>query len=413
MINLRLLLSALLGAAVSWTVAAEPILQPGDTLALAVSGMPELGAEVVVDADGAARLPWIGALQAAGRPLSAVRAAAKEAADGVVIRRFDPQGATLFVGLSADNVDLRVAAFRPAYVSGDVGAPGVVAFRPGMTVRAAIAVAGGARLGRLTGDDDVSPREEARLIGDYAALSLQLAQSRAQIWRLEAELAEDPSPAPPPREDFPVDDAVQRSVMATQRSLLDVALRQLEADRRFLRDALAQIEDRDALLGQQADNQRAAVQFDDEEVERVSRLFDRGVVPIDRLVNIRRAQLDSSTRLLQTEDGLERLALDRLRFLRDIEGLEDDRDAAILEALSNERAAARAAAARLVSTSEQLAAIGLATPSDEASRPEVIATLHRDADNGAGARRAEMDELVMPGDVIDVAVLLPAINFDR
>lgn len=106
------------------------LLGPGDQLRVTVYGSDDLSGEVPVGDTGMAVLPLIGPIKAAGttpRQLEkAVRA--KLIRDGY---------------LNDPNVTIQIVNFRPIYVLGEVRRPGDHSYVPGMTVRAAIALAGG------------------------------------------------------------------------------------------------------------------------------------------------------------------------------------------------------------------------------------------------------------------------------
>jgi polysaccharide export outer membrane protein len=106
------------------------LLGPGDQLRVTVYGSEDLSDEIPVADSGMAVLPLIGPVKAAGatpRQLEeAVRA--KLINDGY---------------LNDPNVTIQILNFRPIYVLGEVRRPGDHSYVPGMTVRAAVALAGG------------------------------------------------------------------------------------------------------------------------------------------------------------------------------------------------------------------------------------------------------------------------------
>jgi polysaccharide export outer membrane protein len=381
--------------------AAEPPLQPGDRLRIAVAGLPELSAEVLVDADGLVRIPMIGDVPAQGRSVDDVRADARALAEGKVQKRYSADGAALFIAISGEDVAVSVLTRRPVYVTGDVASPGAVPYSPGLTVRAAVAVAGGRSAGGLA---YVTPREEMRLKGEYESLLLRSAHARAEMWRLEAELAEDAERPPPAPASMPVSQALYDEIVGDNRERLKTALATLDGQRQFLRDGQAQAAARLELLGGQIVNQRTAVEYDDEELARVSKLFERGIVPIDRLLDMRRAQLASSTRLLQTEDTVERVTLEEARFSRDIVESEERRKIALLGEIEDVRRGLGEIGVRLASTRQQLASIGADLPSLAGAEAQIDVTLHRDEGSGVVSRSATLDERVAPGDVVEVRV---------
>jgi len=105
-------------------------LQSGDKLKISVFGEDKLTGEYEIDIDGRVSLPLAGTVQAAGITKAELeRSLAKKFSSGNYIK--DPK------------VTVDVAAFHPFYVLGEVEKPGEYAYRGGLNVLSAIAVAGG------------------------------------------------------------------------------------------------------------------------------------------------------------------------------------------------------------------------------------------------------------------------------
>ncbi|MGH7005354.1 MAG: polysaccharide biosynthesis/export family protein, partial [Alphaproteobacteria bacterium] len=121
-----ILLACLGGAA----LASDYRIGRGDTVAIAVLGYPDLTRKALVNTAGEVALPFVGNLPVAGKTLEEVRNKLRQilAEKGVV------RGAEITV---------EVADYAPVYVNGDVTKPGAYGFRPGMTVRHAVALASG------------------------------------------------------------------------------------------------------------------------------------------------------------------------------------------------------------------------------------------------------------------------------
>jgi polysaccharide export outer membrane protein len=105
-------------------------LGPGDRVRIITLADESLTGEFHVGDDGNVALPMLGAVRAAGRtPADFGKAIA----------------ATLLRdGLERDpSVSVEVSAYRPIFVLGEVNKPGEFAYQPGMTVVAAVALAGG------------------------------------------------------------------------------------------------------------------------------------------------------------------------------------------------------------------------------------------------------------------------------
>jgi protein involved in polysaccharide export with SLBB domain len=109
---------------------ASYLLGAGDQLRVTVYGSEDLSGEVPVDDTGMAVLPLIGPIKAAG----------------ATPRQLEEVLRTKLIGdeyLKNPDVTVQIIHFRPIYVLGEVQKPGDHPYVPGMTVRAAIALAGG------------------------------------------------------------------------------------------------------------------------------------------------------------------------------------------------------------------------------------------------------------------------------
>ncbi len=105
-------------------------LGPGDQVRIITVGDEALTGEFRVGDSGRLALPMLGSVRAAGlRP-----AAVEKAIAGRLTR----------AGLERDpSVSVEVTGYRPIFVLGEVNKPGQFPYQPGMTVLAAVALAGG------------------------------------------------------------------------------------------------------------------------------------------------------------------------------------------------------------------------------------------------------------------------------
>src|SRR4051812_8846459 len=109
---------------------AEYAPQRGDVLEVTISSAPALNRRGTGGDDGNVTLPLLGQVRATDMDLAALgqRIQGLLSARNVVHR---------------GSVIVSVAEYGPIYVDGDVARPGEYRYRPGLTVRSAIALAGG------------------------------------------------------------------------------------------------------------------------------------------------------------------------------------------------------------------------------------------------------------------------------
>lgn len=104
-------------------------LRPGDRVAVIVHDHPEMSGELDLDFAGLVRLPYVGTVSLAGLTVRTAERRIAAALEGSWVR-----GASVTVALMDH---------APVFVLGEVQRPGRFAYRPGMTVLEAVALAGG------------------------------------------------------------------------------------------------------------------------------------------------------------------------------------------------------------------------------------------------------------------------------
>lgn len=101
----------------------------GDVLHLEVYGEPELNLDLVVDAKGFIEYPFVGKIRVTGQSLELVKEeVVAKLKDGYFV---NPQ------------VTVIIKQYKPFFIQGEVKSPGSYPYEVGLTVRRAIALAGG------------------------------------------------------------------------------------------------------------------------------------------------------------------------------------------------------------------------------------------------------------------------------
>src|SRR5689334_11443006 len=122
---------------------AEYRLAIGDVVETSVAGVPELRQRSQVSQDGEVLLPLGGQLRVDGMTMAEARDKVRQPVPTKEFRRRNEDGREYPVIIAPGDVQIAVAEYRPVYLNGDVAKPGEQPFRPGLTVRQAIALAGG------------------------------------------------------------------------------------------------------------------------------------------------------------------------------------------------------------------------------------------------------------------------------
>jgi polysaccharide biosynthesis/export protein ExoF len=153
---------------------ASPRLGRGDQLRLKVFGQPDLSDVIEIGRNGEVTVPGVGSLSGV-----ADLEGARERI-GILLKEK--------LGIANTAFSLSVQSFRPVIVGGSVGRPGEVAYKAGMRVAHAIALAGG-QGGRVSDDlsREITVNQERER---YAVAQTKLARSIAKEARLQAELSD-------------------------------------------------------------------------------------------------------------------------------------------------------------------------------------------------------------------------------
>jgi polysaccharide export outer membrane protein len=104
-------------------------LGPGDRLSVVVFGQDDLSGELAVDGQGRISMPLIGQVQAQNRTVNELQQIVTDMLSEEYL--IDPR------------ISVEVTNYRPFYIYGQVNKPGSYPYVSGMTVRQAIALAGG------------------------------------------------------------------------------------------------------------------------------------------------------------------------------------------------------------------------------------------------------------------------------
>lgn len=380
---------------------AEYKLQAGDTLEIAVTGVPDLRQRAPIGVDGVIALPLVGSLKVGGLPISEARARIVDALANKRYSQSTNDGRDVEHLILSNAIVVTVVEYRPIYVSGDVAKPGEYPFRPGMTVRQAIAVAGGYDVVRFHVANPFI--QAADFKSDYDSLWVEFAMEQALIWRLRTELGEkDVEYA---AASAPISADLRQRLKQIEVEHLKARLADREKDKSALLDSIAKANLQLGILTEKKKKDEEGNQADMADFERIRELALRGITPGARLAEVRRAALFSSEQLMQTVvemSNIERQRGDYNRQLGKIDTqarIDDWRDLQAAELRLSQ------ITARLRSTSEKLMYTG-ALQSELlhglGKHPEI--TVHRKADGRPENLPADEDLELAPGDVVEVVI---------
>lgn len=377
----------------------EIILAPGDSVAYSVIGAPELTKVSVIGPDGHIQLPSVGWIKASGVTIQQLRSIVEKAVSNRPYRVSGASGEDTWRRVSPNDLVIDVDAYRPVYLTGDVRSGGEIAYRPGLTVRQAVAQAGG--LG-LSLDTAISPLELLELSTQRDLLVGEIEFVEATLERLEVDLKSLRMTDTSAKLDLPpdnrADDVAQRWLNARETE------RQMTAGNTKLR--LEQMSNRLEVLEKLQQTNTTNLQIEQDLMERTKQLVERGVSTASSLVDARRSLLQLSMQELETSGEIYRLRLDMARTGDEVNLLRTAQRVGILERVAQAQASQQSLRKRLSTLDTRISLLGgqlLIAPQNPTYRFEVfqVGALH------AIVSENITDQILLPGDVLNVTLLPP------
>ena len=383
--------------------AEEPYrLNVGDVLELGVAGMPELGQKIQIGFDGELMVPLVGPINAAGLTLRQIRDDVASMLASKTIHQRGADGQTSLVAIDPTTVSFQIAEYRPVYVQGDVLKPGEQPFRPGMTVRQALAVAGGFD---LLGGRFQHISQQSDLQGGPGSLWIEYAQQQAMITRLRAVLSEtQEADLSQGLQNVPVAHEVMNEIVRVENEQLSNAIARQDSTKKGAERGIRHIEQRLLVLSEQLEKEQEGIEVDEAEFAKMKDLRKRNVVTTSQMLESRRAMLISATRALQTSAQMSQLQREKDDLQRVPDTFRSEVREKALAELQESQVKLASLRARIAAYTGQ----SQTTPADASNRTSVKLILFRDPNNTNGIDTAQ-DTRLMPGDVIEVQ--LPEFSF--
>lgn len=376
-------------------------LAPGDVVRLQVAGIEHFSTVAPVSNDGFVSLPRFGRVRAQGRTVEEVRSTLQEMVGSITFRVFDASRLASVLEVAPSDVDLEIERYRDVPVLGLVTNPGLIPFSPGMTVRSAIAAAGGILRPDAAGGGMDASGIVVRL-AEISRLSRARAETLAAIWRLESALGQE-VPAPTAAE-LGLNQEDADELMALHTEML-AAANQKQREAFELLDSLDTLfAKRAQYLEEQQKRQEEALEVDRQELARITDLKERGLAHLtDRVYEMGRTLHLSEVQLLQNQIELERIRIQRAQSDGERRELSADRREADLAALAEARRVLFDLESQISGTRSALAlAAPLASPESMSLSVVTEAVIHRGTGGEAIELRPAMDALVQPGDAIEI-----------
>jgi polysaccharide export outer membrane protein len=286
-------------------------------------------------------------------------------------------------------------------VNGDVAKPGLQPYRPGLTVRQAIASAGGFDVMRFRSRDPFL--ESSDFKGEYDTLWIEFAREQARERSLRAQLGEKDASAAQ-LVSVPVPRSVVDEINRVEAKRAAASTSDYQKEKAHLATALQKEEQRINVLVAERDKEKQDADGDATEFEATKANLQRGVVPTTRVTEARRLALYSATRALQTSALIAQLDSQRHEFESRLDRLDDQRRVKLLEELQNCSVKLAEIRARLQAVGEKLSYAGMVRSQLlRGGGDHPMVSIFRRNHPGSTEVGADSDSILMPGDVVEVA----------
>jgi polysaccharide export outer membrane protein len=305
--------------------------------------------------------------------------------------------------VAVDDVNVSIVEYRPVYVMGDVAKPGELPFRPGLSVRQAIALAGGFDIMRYR---LVNPfLESADMKGKQETLWTEAAKVQVEIERIRAELDGTQSLDRSTLKDIPLDPGFIDRIVATESETLKRRQEAFSREFDHLKGLIRMAEDRARTLSATLANEEQGLKEDKKSYADLLQFGERGSLPVLRMMDIKRSQVTFSSRVLQTRLQLEVAEREQAEAIQALARADSERRTGLLKDLqaasvkSNElQAQISANAEKLTHTS--LLKSRLVRGPDAKTKIRVFRSDH----NTRQQIEAVEDTPLLPGDTIEIAL---------
>jgi polysaccharide export outer membrane protein len=371
----------------------------GDVLEISIHGFPELRQKAMVELNGDVSLPPAGRIRIVGMNIAEAQAAIRKLVTARPLRQKFADGRENLTVVAADDVSVSILEYRPVYVTGDVAKPGELVFRPGLTVRQAIALAGGYDIMRYR---LVNPFiESADMKGKQESLWTEIAKVRAEIARVRAELDGNQILDESAVRDIPLAPSFIDQLVETEAETLKGRLDDFAKDQDHLKSLVQMAAERAKTLAATVENEEQGVKED----EKGYADLGHGAVSVLRMMDIRHTQIAGSTRVLQARWQLEQAQRDAAEATRNLEHADSARRTELLTALQTDNVKANDLQAQLSANSEKLSATSLLKSRlvrGPGAKPTI--QLFRSDRNLRQVIDAVEETSLLPGDTIDIAL---------
>jgi polysaccharide export outer membrane protein len=403
--NIGLFALAAITFLVASPVVAEYRVGIGDVIGISVSGAPDLRQNSRINLDGDIYVPLVGRVHAAGLSIPELRSRVRELLSTKVYRRVTFDGQEKETAIKPAEINLEIAEYKPVYLTGDVAKPGEMSYRPGLTVRQSIALAGGYDVMRIRMENPFLASADFK--AEYEKLGADLLKRQAQMARLQAELSGSVESGRHRLSALPLHTPIGAQIVKREADQLAAEEADFNNEKAHLQALQQQIDVQSATLQKQYTEEQEGAKYDVENLQVLDELQQKKVISKPRYSEERRIALLSSTRVLQTMASLAQVKRDRAEIARRLQRLDDQRRLELLRQLQDTEMALSEVRSRLEAVGEKLLYTGTIKSQltrGPGGKPEI--TVFRKDGNGTERIAATEDTELSPGDVVEVTLHL-------
>ncbi|WP_082501460.1 MULTISPECIES: polysaccharide biosynthesis/export family protein [unclassified Methylobacterium] len=382
------------------TAFADYRIAAGDVLELNVYGI-SLQRRETVDPDGNISMPLIGQTHAEGLTLVELLDRLRSLISAKSYNQRLPDGREAVTVIAPDEVSISIVEYRPVYLKGDVAQPSEQAFRPGMTVRQAVARSGGYDIVRSRIES--SPLSSLDSLDEYRKLWLDRVRLGGRIDFYRDALGRPREAEPIPVGRNPLVEAVEKGIRKSEIDRLAAKQAGYREVYKGFEKNIANAIERMRVLENQIKSEEDGSKSDAEDAERIAELYRRGSVPLTRVSDARRLALLSASRMLQVSANIEVAKKERVTAETDLQRTKNDHLAEMMTDLSDTSSDLRKTNSRIDAVWDKISYI-TALRSQLAGgggSPQSI-TIFRKVGASTFPQRANEDTPLEPGDVIEV-----------
>lgn len=373
-------------------------LDTGDMLRISVLGEASYPVEVMVDDAGAVTLPLLGIVEARGRTTSTLAAEIRRAfaAENLIRESF---------------VHVDMTGYRPFFISGAVANAGAYPFSPGMTVRHAIAIAGGFRA--LPAGDAVPALRIADLRSERTELLIEEFRHQVRLNRLRAEHAGTGQFSVPPQVAPELSMALVNDIASSEREQLEARQAAIRGELAYLSASLERATE-DARMAVLAREERAAaLESQRRQLGIMKGLQDKGLATNTNVAAAERILNSYQIDLAEAEFHQLRTHQDMMTLESTIRKKREEHELDILSQIQEAQIEIGKSRSKLKHVTDKLLFLwsyGSHRSFDDL-RPAVRISIHRREPDGPVVLDAGENTDVKAGDVVEIAIATPDVFY--